>query len=57
MDHCHGTLVLHADVVECTDLACAEPYLASHTLVVSCGEVGEVDGRCSSCATARSHAA
>lgn len=51
MDHCHGTLVLHADVLECTDPGCATAYLASHTLVVSCGEVG-----CSSCATAHARA-
>ncbi len=51
-DHCHGTLVLHVDQLECTDVGCAMPYLASHHLVVTCGEVG-----CASCATARSHAA
>lgn len=48
MAHCHGTLVLHTDVVECTEPGCATPQLASHALVVSCGEVG-----CSSCARAR----
>ena len=52
MDHCHGTLVLHADVAECTDPACATPYLASHTLVVGCAEVD-----CSACAAARTRVA
>jgi hypothetical protein len=50
-DHCHGTLVLHADVVECTDQTCTTVHLARHLLVVSCGEVG-----CASCASAHSHA-
>jgi hypothetical protein len=52
MDHCHGTLVLHADVVECIDPSCATPYLASHTLVVGCAEVD-----CPACAAAHSPAA
>jgi hypothetical protein len=52
MDHCHGTLVLHADVVECIDPSCATPYLASHALVVSCAEVD-----CPACAAAHSPAA
>ncbi|HEY7594233.1 MAG TPA: hypothetical protein VH969_13855 [Actinophytocola sp.] len=56
VDHCHGTLVLHADDVEvtaeCIDPACDAPELASHTLVVGCGELG-----CPACATARTRAA
>jgi hypothetical protein len=48
--HCHGTLVLHADVAECTDPAC-DTNLASHALVVGCAEVD-----CSSCAAARTAA-
>lgn len=51
MAHCHGTLVVHTDVAECTDLGCGAD-LASHTLVVGCAELG-----CSSCAAARTHAA
>ena len=48
MDHCHGTLVLHVELVECTDPACARPHLARHPLVLSCGELD-----CSACAGAR----
>jgi hypothetical protein len=47
MAHCHGTLVVHADVAECTDPMCGTD-LASHALVVGCAEVD-----CSSCAAAR----
>jgi hypothetical protein len=43
-DHCHGTLVLHADLLECTDASCDRPSVAAHRLVVGCGEIG-----CSSC--------
>ena len=31
MDHCHGTLVLHVELVECTDPGCARPHLAAST--------------------------
>jgi hypothetical protein len=51
MAHCHGTLVVHADVAECTDPACETPHLASHLLVVGCAEVA-----CSSCAATRTAA-
>jgi len=48
MAHCHGTLVVHADAVDCTDLTC-DADLASHVLVVGCAEVD-----CSPCAAAYS---
>ena len=36
-DHCHGTLIEHADgVVECTDDRCVMPYPVRHAMVVDC---------------------
>jgi hypothetical protein len=36
-DHCHGTLVRHADgTVECTDVTCLELGDERHGLVVVC---------------------
>lgn len=36
-DHCHGTLVRHADgTVECTDPTCDELGVGRHDLVVVC---------------------
>jgi hypothetical protein len=51
VDHCHGTLVLHADLAECIDPACDAPELAAHPLVVGCGELG-----CAACSAARTAA-
>ncbi|WP_216216590.1 hypothetical protein [Amycolatopsis aidingensis] len=40
LDHCHGTLVLHADdQVECTDLGCADHDELRHSLTVDCVEL------------------
>jgi hypothetical protein len=50
--HCHGTLVLHSDLLECTDVNCTKPNLADHRLVVSCGDVG-----CLSCAATQTRVA
>lgn len=32
--HCHGTLIVHAEGVECTEPDCVEPDLACHDLVI-----------------------
>jgi hypothetical protein len=38
IDHCHGTLVRHADgMVECTDLSCVVLAVERHELVLACG--------------------
>lgn len=40
LDHCHGTLVVHADrSVECTDADCIDLAHVRHTFVVDCGDV------------------
>jgi hypothetical protein len=40
LDHCHGTLVVHADrTSECTDPACDLPDLLMHAFVVDCRAV------------------
>ncbi len=45
LDHCHGTLVRHADgVVECTDAGCVATEVVRHTLVIECESV---EGGCS----------
>ncbi|SFQ30198.1 hypothetical protein SAMN05421810_10610 [Amycolatopsis arida] len=44
IDHCHGTLVLHADgFVECTDPACPDADEPRHFLTIDCAEI---DGGC-----------
>ena len=38
VDHCHGTLVRHADGwVECTDGSCLVLAVERHELVLACG--------------------
>jgi hypothetical protein len=38
VDHCHGTLVLHADgSVECTDPSCTVYAVDRHGLLLVCG--------------------
>ena len=38
VDHCHGTLVRHADGwVECTDGSCPTLAVERHELVLACG--------------------
>ncbi|GAB3499784.1 hypothetical protein [Amycolatopsis cihanbeyliensis] len=40
LDHCHGTLVLHADdQVECTDLDCFDGDESRHPLTADCLEL------------------
>lgn len=40
LDHCHGTLVTHADgFVECTEDGCADFAQLRHTLTIECHEV------------------
>ncbi|MBF6238178.1 hypothetical protein [Nocardia otitidiscaviarum] len=40
LDHCHGTLVEHADrSVECTDPDCPDSAHARHTFIVDCGDI------------------
>jgi hypothetical protein len=40
-DHCHGTLVRHADGgVECTDLTCVVLTSDRHGLVLACVDTG-----------------
>jgi hypothetical protein len=34
LDHCHGTLLVYAESIQCTDPACTELVLARHELVV-----------------------
>lgn len=37
LDHCHGTLIVHATTeVECTDETCVELDAVRHALVVDC---------------------
>jgi hypothetical protein len=37
VDHCHGTLVVHAGrTLECTDAACELPDLLRHEFVIDC---------------------
>lgn len=39
LDHCHGTLIVHHDlVVECTDAACTALDEVRHALVIECGD-------------------
>ena len=41
MDHCHGTLIVHADrTVDCTDADCELGDLMRHALVVDCAILG-----------------
>ena len=41
VDHCHGTLVLHADgTLECEDESVCGADEAQHELWVACGELG-----------------
>lgn len=41
LDHCHGTLVRHADgTVECTDLTCVVLTADRHDLVLACVDAG-----------------
>ncbi|WP_182345626.1 hypothetical protein [Tomitella gaofuii] len=40
LDHCHGTLIVHHDLVmECTDAGCTALDRVRHALVVECGEI------------------
>nr|WP_084655226.1 hypothetical protein [Nocardia altamirensis] len=40
VDHCHGTLVVHAGrLTECTDGDCVDVDYVRHTFVVECGDV------------------
>jgi hypothetical protein len=41
LDHCHGTLLVHAGAIECTDPACAGPVRERHELLV--GPLGTDD--------------
>ncbi|PRX45468.1 hypothetical protein B0I33_109131 [Prauserella shujinwangii] len=44
LDHCHGTLVQHADGgAECTDGGCTGPDPVRHALLLDCASV---DGGC-----------
>jgi hypothetical protein len=39
LDHCHGTLVVHADgAVDCTEPDCDDVDKARHTLVIDCDD-------------------
>ena len=39
IDHCHGTLIIHAGRIgECTDAECVDLEHARHTLVVDCAD-------------------
>jgi hypothetical protein len=41
LDHCHGTLVRHADgSVECSDPTCVVPAVDAHGLVLTCADAG-----------------
>jgi len=45
LDHCHGTLVIHAGTqVDCTDPDCVDLEIVRHPLVLECTEL---DGGCS----------
>lgn len=40
LDHCHGTLLTHADgFVECTEDGCFDLDRVRHTLIIECHEV------------------
>lgn len=40
IDHCHGTLIVHADrTVECTDADCELGDLLRHAFIVDCTAV------------------
>ncbi|MFF0281567.1 hypothetical protein ACFYSW_14735 [Rhodococcus aetherivorans] len=40
LDHCHGTLVVHATVpVECTEPDCFDTSRVRHMLVVDCSDL------------------
>jgi hypothetical protein len=40
IDHCHGTLIIHAGRIgECTDEDCTDLDHARHTFVVDCADV------------------
>jgi hypothetical protein len=46
LDHCHGTLVMHADgAVECTDPACTGTRSERHYLLLPAEAASEVAGR------------
>ena len=37
MDHCHGTLIVHADsTIECTDADCELGDLLRHAFIIDC---------------------
>ena len=41
VDHCHGTLIVHADrTVECTDADCELGDLLRHAFIVDCTMLG-----------------
>lgn len=40
LDHCHGTLIVHATTeVECTDPTCVDLDAVRHALVLDCGSL------------------
>jgi len=40
LDHCHGTLIVHHDlVVECTDAGCTALERVRHALIIDCDEI------------------
>lgn len=42
LDHCHGTLIRHADgTAECTNAACATLDAARHLLLLECAELAD----------------
>lgn len=41
-DHCHGTLVVHADgTSECMSHGCSDPDLARHSLTSTCADLAD----------------
>ncbi|OBG76776.1 hypothetical protein A5714_15385 [Mycobacterium sp. E2462] len=45
LDHCHGTIIRHAQGrfwgrAECTEPDCTSPELVAHTFVIDCDAVG-----------------
>ncbi|BBX75530.1 hypothetical protein H7H78_14380 [Mycobacterium shinjukuense] len=45
VEHCHGTLIRHADGplqgrAECTEVDCLSPQLVPHAFVVDCDAIG-----------------
>ncbi|MBN6039247.1 hypothetical protein [Amycolatopsis sp. 195334CR] len=45
LDHCHGTLVLHAEfLAECTEPGCTDLGRARHLLIIDCHSL---NGGCS----------